>query len=201
MAGCDCKVEPGGGAQKRVLVSLLAINAAMFITEIVCGVVADSTGLIADSLDMLADALVYGISLYAVGRESSVKVRAARLSGVFQITLAAGVLVDVARRWLYGSEPESGFMLAVGGVALAANLTCLKLISKHREGEVHMRASWIFSKNDVLANLGVIIAGISVRFSGSRWPDLMIGFLIAALVFRGGVAILKDARAALPVLE
>ena len=86
-------------------------------------------------------------------------------------------------------------MIAVGSVALIANAICLRLVYKHRQGEVHMRASWIFSKNDVVANLGVIVGGLLVAYTGSSYPDLIIGLLIAAIVVRGGVHIFKDASA------
>jgi len=194
MSNCDCH-EAGNEIQERsVLWALLAINGGMFLVEIVLGILADSTGLVADSLDMLADASVYGIALWAVGRASSAKQGAARFSGWFQIALALGVLIDIVRRFIYGSDPDFWFMLGVGVAALIANVTCLALLAKHRKGEVHMRASWIFSKNDVIANTGVILAGALVHFTGTRWPDLAIGLLIAIVVFRGGIAILKDTR-------
>jgi Co/Zn/Cd efflux system component len=104
-------------------------------------------------------------------------------------------MVDIIRRFVGGSEPVSSLMLIISCVALAANLFCLYLISKERTGEVHMRASWIFSKNDVLANLGVIIAGALIYFTGSRWPDLIIGSIITIVVLRGGFQILKEAKA------
>lgn len=194
MAGCGCEVEIKDREQSRVLVILLAINAVMFVVELVFGVLSQSTALIADSLDMLADATVYAIGLYAVGKAAIKKVNAAHLSGIFQMLLGVSVLIDVLRRWFYGSEPESFLMLVVGAVALVANIICVILISKHREGEVHMRASWIFSKNDVIANIGIIIAGALVYFMDSRYPDLIIGLLITLLVLRGGVLIVKDAR-------
>ena len=193
MGNCDCHDEASNIDQRSVLVALLIINGFMFVAEFVCGLVADSTGLIADSLDMLADATVYGIALRAVGRTSATKISAARWSGIFQITLACGLLIDIVRRLLFGSDPDSWFMWSVGLVALAANVICLAILSKHRKGEVHMRASWIFSKNDVLANVGVIIAGVLVYALGNRWPDLAIGLLVAAVVLRGGVQILRDA--------
>ena len=171
----------------------MLINAAMFLVEIGVGIVSESTALIADSLDMLADATVYGIALYAVGRSALVKIKAAHLSGMFQILLGLSVLVEVTRRLIWGSEPESWLMMPVGVLALAANTACLMLIAKHRRGEVHMRASWIFSKNDVIANLGIIAAGILVHVLDSRFPDLVIGAAIAILVVRGGVSIVKDA--------
>lgn len=190
----DCHIEVRDAEQRRVLIVLLAINAMMFVAELSLGIVADSSGLIADSLDMFADALVYGLSLYAVGRPAWQKTRAARLSGWFQIMLALGMAADVVRRIVYGSEPVSALMMGVGALALVANIVCLKLISKHRDGGVHMRASWIFSTNDVLANLGVILAGALVWTTGLRWFDYAIGLVIFVLVLRGGFAILREAR-------
>ncbi len=194
MSGCGCDIEIKNKEQRRVLILLLAINGVMFMAEMVAGIIADSTALIADSLDMLADATVYAIGLYAVGRSLLVKAKAAHISGIFQIVLGLGVLFDIVRRTVVGSEPESTMMIIVGIVALIANTVCLMMIYKHRQGEVHMRASWIFSKNDVIANLGVISAGFLVAYTGSSYPDLFIGLIIAAIVIRGGIHIIKDAK-------
>ncbi|MCF6325608.1 MAG: cation transporter [Gammaproteobacteria bacterium] len=194
MSGCGCDIEIKDKAQREVLIWLLAINGVMFIVEISAGIIADSTALIADSLDMLADAAVYAIGLYAVGRSLLVKVKAAHISGVFQIVLGLGVLFEIIRRTVVGSEPESMMMIMVGMVALIANTICLVLIYRHRQGEVHMRANWVFSKNDVIANLGVISAGLLVAYTGSFWPDLIIGLIIAAIVIRGGLHIVNDAN-------
>ena len=193
MSGCGCS-EAADQMQGRVLKTLLAINAMMFLVELVLGFMAESAGLLSDSLDMLADALVYGIALSAVGGAAAAKQRAARWSGVFQIVLGLGVLGEVVRRLIYGSEPQSLLIIGVGFVALLANLICLALIAKHRNGEAHMRASWIFSANDVLANLGVILSGALVWWFGSYIPDLIAGTAIAALVIYGGVRILRDSR-------
>jgi len=122
-------MEARNEQERRTLRIVLGINAVMFLFEIVLGWLAQSTGLIADSLDMLADALVYAISLYAVGRAEVLKDRAARLSGMLQMVLAVLVLVDVLRRFLYGSEPVSLLMMGVGAVALVANSVCLALIA------------------------------------------------------------------------
>ena len=195
MAGCGCEMEARNEQERRTLRIVLGINAAMFLFEIVLGWWAQSTGLIADSLDMLADALVYAISLYAVGRAELLKDRAARLSGLLQMGLAVLVLADVLRRFVYGSEPASMMMMAVGAVALVANSICLALIARHRDGGVHMRASLTFSANDVIANLGVIVSGGLVWLLGSRYPDLLIGTAIAALVLYGGIRILREVAA------
>ncbi len=180
--------------EKRVLVALFAINLLMFIFEFMVGLMIDSTALVADSLDMLADSTVYVISLSAVGRSIYDKKRAAFLSGAFQVVLGTAVLADIVRRIVVGSHPDPLFMVAVGLCALVANTLSVYIIYKHRKGEVHMRASWIFSRNDVIANIGVIAAGIFVFLLGSRWPDLVIGLVISAIVIRGGIGIMKDAR-------
>jgi Co/Zn/Cd efflux system component len=143
---------------------------------------------------MLADATVYAIGLYAVGRSPLTKIRAAHTSGLFQILLGAGVAVDALRRLILGSEPGSLMMVLVGMAALVANVICLRLIARHREGEVHMRASWIFSKNDVIANLGIIGGGVLVYLLDSRYPDIIVGLMISAVVIRGGVHIMADTR-------
>ena len=193
MSGCGCDPEINDQEQGRVLKALLAINAVMFFIEIAVGTLSESTALIADSLDMLADAAVYGIGLYATGKPALAKVKAAHLSGLFQILLGVVVVGDVIRRFVIGSEPDSLLMVAVGSVAALANITCLKLISKYRAGEVHMRASWVFSRNDVIANLGVIVAGCLVYLLSSRVPDLVIGLAIAMVVVQGGIHIVIDA--------
>jgi Co/Zn/Cd efflux system component len=192
MSACPCD-EPEG-LERRTLRTLLAVNAAMFLVEALAGWFGDSTGLLADSLDMLTDASVYGVALYAVGRSPRLQSAAATTSGIVQIALGLGVLAEVIRRYAYGSEPVSLLMMTVGAVALAANVACLTLIAKHRQGGVHMRASWICSTNDVIANLGVILSGGLVLLLGAQWPDLAIGAIIAALVVRGGVRILAEAR-------
>ena len=193
MTNCGCEFDAESGGQRRVLIILLAINGFMFSVEVVCGVVAESMGLIADSLDMLADAAVYGIGLYAVGKAAKYKICAARLSAMFQIVLGLVISVEIIRRVIWGSEPEPLYMILVSIFALIANVTCLKLISRSRDGEVHMRASWIFSRNDVIANIGVILSGSVVYALDTRWPDLVIGAIIVSVVVRGGLSILKDA--------
>ena len=196
MADCGCGSEQADKLERKTLMALLAINAFMFVTEIILGWMAESAGLIADSLDMLADAGVYGLSLFAVGKGIQMQSKAASISGVLQIILGLGVLLEVFRRLLFGSEPESLLIMCVGAVALIANVYCLVLISRHRDSGVHMRASWIFSTNDVIANLGVIISGGLVWVFGSRYPDLIVGAIISAVVVRGGLKILKEANQA-----
>ena len=178
-------------SEAQVLRLLLGINALMFFVEFTTGWLAQSTGLIADSLDMFADAGVYGLALYAVGRDASRKMTAARMSGWFQLALAIGALCEVLRRFVFGSEPVAPAMMSMATVALVANVTCLLLLARHRHGGVHMKASWIFSANDVLANIGVIVAGVAVTLTDKNYPDLIIGTAIALLVMNGARRILR----------
>ena len=139
--GCGCAAEQAVWLERRTLWIVLAINAALFVLQLGFGLRPRSTGLIADSLDRLADAAVYALSLLAAGRSILEQRRAAGVSGLMQIALAGWVLVDVVRRWLHGSEPLSSWMIAIGALALLANLLCLVLVSRQREGGGYMRAS------------------------------------------------------------
>lgn len=195
----NVQVEPPSATQNAaetsVLQKVFALNAIMFLVEIIAGFFAQSTGLIADSLDMFADAAVFALSLYAVGKARQLKVRAARLSGYFQMVLALGALAEVVRRAVFGSEPEAYSMMIISAIALAANLASMWIFQKHRNGEVHMKASWIFLTNDVIANAGVILAGALVLFTKSYVPDLVVGAIIALIVLSGAIRILKSTKA------
>lgn len=194
MTSCDCEIEIKNHQQIKVLLALIGINLLMFLIEISLGILSETTALIADSLDMLADASVYGVGLYAVGRSPLIKINAAQASGVIQTILGVTVSLDVIRRLIWGSNPESNIMISIGIMSLLANLICLLLISKYRHNDVHMRASWIFSKNDVIANVGIIISGGLVYLLNSRIPDLIIGMIISIIVINGGLHIIRDAH-------
>lgn len=166
----------------------------MFLIEVGIGWFAQSTALLADSLDMLADASVFAIAFFAVGRSARFKAQAAFSTGIFQLVLGFAVAGDVLRRFLYGSEPKSAFMIGIGLLALCANLLCMALLQKHRSGEVHIRASWIFTKNDALANLGTVVGGLLVSVTKTALPDLVLGLIICAVVVLGGIEIVRDAH-------
>lgn len=180
-------------SQKKLLWSVLGINFAFFIIEITTGIISKSMGLIADSLDMLADSFVYGISLFAVGGTLIKKKRIAKLAGYFQITLAIIGFVEVLRRF-FGTEklPDFSTMIIVSILALIANGICLYILQKSKSKEqAHMKASMIFTSNDVIINIGVIIAGFSVNWLNSNKPDLIIGTIVFILVVQGAIRILK----------
>ena len=168
----------------------------MFVAEVVAGVLGHSTGLIADGLDMLADASAYAIALVAVGRSASFKANAATLSGALLLVLGLGVLLDVARRVTSGEPPEGLLMVGVAAIALAANATVLRLLSKQRRDEVHIRATWIFTRVDVIANAAVVVAGLAVYLTGIRYFDLAVGAAIGAYVTKEALEILRHSREA-----
>lgn len=180
-------------SQKKLLWTVLGINFAFFLIEMTTGIVSKSMGLVADSLDMLADSFVYGISLFAIGGTLTRKKRIAKLAGYFQISLAIIGFVEVLRRF-FGAEklPDFSTMIIVSIFALMANGICLYLLQKSRsKEEAHMKASMIFTSNDVIINFGVITAGILVSLLNSNKPDLIIGIIVYALVIQGAIRILK----------
>ncbi len=184
-------LKAGVTSEARTLKIVLGINAGMFAAEAVAAVLADSSALLADSLDMFADAAVYGLALYGVHRSQSGQLKAARMSGWLQLLLAIGALLEVVRRAAFGSEPESLLMGGVAAVALVANVTCMWLLARHRHGGAHMRASWIFTTNDVIANAGVIAAAVITHATASNLPDLVIAAVIGGVVLRGAMRILR----------
>ncbi len=194
MSGC-CAHEAVEQRQRQLLWVVLTLNATMFVVEFIAGWLAHSTSLLADSLDMLADAVVYGISLYAVGRAVSLKARAALTNGWLQLTLSLVVLGDVARRLLSDSTPEPMMMSVVSLMALAVNITCFAMLYRFRSGDINLKASWICSRNDMMANVGVMIAALLVSSTGQAWPDLLVGTLIAAIVMRSAIQIIREASA------
>lgn len=183
-------------AARRVLRIALGLNASMFIVGVTAGVIARSSGLIADGLDMLADAIAYAIALAAAGRTSLFKASAARTSGFVLFALGIGVFGDVGRRILTGEPPEGWIMIAVASVALLVNANVLRMLSKQRSQEVHFRATVIFTRVDVIANVAVIISGITVIATGFRYVDLAVGAAIGAYIVKEALEILEEAREA-----
>ena len=184
--------------QRRVLVAVLAINAVMFVLEFGAGIVAGSTALMADATDMLGDALVYAVSLYALARSDRWKAGAALFKGVFILALGVGIALNVIAKVQSGVPPSSTLMLVFGALALAANLACLRLLWRFRAQDVNMASTFECSRNDVISNLGVLVAAALVAGLASPWPDLVIGSAIALLFVRSA---LRTIAAATPQLR
>lgn len=192
MDQCCAAVAPGGYPQ-RVLRAVFAVNAAMFAAELTAGLLARSTALLADSVDMLGDAVVYGVSLAVVARGPAWQARAALLKGGIMAAFALGVGVEVGLKLARGAVPAADVMGGVGLAALAANLLCLALLARCRDRDLNMRSAWLCSRNDVLADLGVLVAAALVGLTGAAWPDIAVGLAIAALFTGSAVDVLRDA--------
>lgn len=185
-------IVESSNVQAKLLWSVLIINFGFFLIEMTTGVISKSMGLVADSLDMLADSFVYGLSLWAVGSTILRKKRVARWSGYFQITLALVGIIEVTRRFISSEAmPDYRIMIGVSIFALIANAVCLLLLQKSKSNEAHMKASMIFTSNDVIINSGVILAGVLVLLTNSKYPDLIVGAIVFLIVVRGARRILK----------
>jgi len=178
--------------EKKTLWIVLLINISFFAIEIVTGLVSYSMGLVADSLDMLADSIVYGLALSAAGGTALRKNNTAKYAGFLQIILAIIGFAEVIRRFA-GIEkiPDFNIMIFISILALTANIICLYLLQKDKSKEVHMKASLIFTSNDVIINSGVITAGILVNLLNSGYPDLIIGAIVFLIVVTGAYRILQ----------
>lgn len=188
----DWQSATSNDVQTKLLWVVLLINFGFFLIEIIAGLISGSMGLVADSLDMLADAFVYGLSLWAVGSFIQRKQKVAAWSGYLQLLLALIGLVEVVRRF-FGTNafPDYRTMIVVSVFALLANAICLYLLQKSKSNEAHMKASMIFTSNDIIINAGVIVAGLLVLFTNSKYPDLIIGSFVFLIVLRGASRILK----------
>lgn len=197
MSDCGCEVgEAKTADDRRVLRIAFLLNVIMFFAGTIAGLIAQSSSLLADALDMLADASAYGIALMAIQRGALFKARASLLTGALLLLLGAGVLADVARRGLAGSSPQSLVMIATATVSLVVNATVLRMLGRFRQGEVHLRATWIFTRADVIANAAVILSGVLVLTTHFAWLDLVVGAGIGLYVIKEAVEILREAREA-----
>lgn len=194
MADCGCRSIATTKAERQILMIALLLNATMFIVGLIASMLSQSTALLADSFDMLADALAYFLGLLAVGRAMHFKTTIAQISGILLVLLGAGVLFEVCRRAWFGSTPESSIMIIVAILSLIVNMLVLRLLRKFRHGEVHLRATWIFTRADIIANLGVIASGILIIMTKSHYPDLIVGFAIGIYVIKEAIEILKESQ-------
>lgn len=179
---------------RRVLWTVLAINAAMFAIEIGAGVAAGSASLQADALDFLGDAGNYAISLFVVGMALRYRATAALAKGATMAVFGVWVLSVTAWHALHGTLPSAITMGGVGVAALVANAASFWLLWKHRTGDANMRSAWICTRNDVLGNLAVLLAALGVFGTGTGWPDIIVAAIMAVLALQGASVVISQAR-------
>lgn len=188
-----CEIDALRGRQSSTLKIVLGINALMFIIELAAGLLGNSIALVADSLDMLGDALVYGFSLYVVTRGTAMKAWAALLKGGIMAAFGLFVLGQAIYRIAFPQLPVVEAIGATGLLALAANCMCFYLLWRHRADDINMSSVWLCSRNDIIANISVLFAAVGVWLSHSGWPDIVVGFALAALFLRSALHVLREA--------
>ena len=177
--------------QRRVLIVVMLINLAMFAVEFGGGLIARSSALMADSVDMLGDAFVYALSLYALHRGARWEAGAAIVKGALICAFGIAIMFEIADKLVNGVPPSSTLMLVFGGLALVANLICLALLWRFRKANVNMSSTFECSRNDVISNVGVLIAAAAVAATASPWPDIIVGGIIAALFLKSAVHVIR----------
>jgi cation diffusion facilitator family transporter len=188
-----CEIDKLREGQRSTLRAVLGINVAMFVIEVVAGLLAGSTALLADSLDMLGDALVYAFSLYVVARNDAWKAGSALLKGTIMGAFGLFVLGHAGYKLFHPQVPHVEAVGLIGLLALAANSVCLILLWRHRAADVNMRSVWLCSRNDIIANTSVLVAAGGIWLTDSQWPDLWIGLGIAALFLQSSLRVIRDA--------
>ena len=179
--------------QSVTLKIVLGINVVMFAVELTAGLLANSISLLADSLDMLGDALVYGFSLYVVAQSARMKAISALLKGSIMAVFGLFVLGQAIYRTMYPQVPVFEAIGSIGLLALAANSLCLVLLWRHRVDDINMNSAWLCSRNDIVANVSVLFAAIGVWLTGSGWPDILVGLVLAAIFLHSALFVLRDA--------
>jgi cation diffusion facilitator family transporter len=201
---CETKAEELHGQRrkhKNILVVILLINAVLFLVEGAAGLLAHSTALLADSLDMLGDSLVYAFSLYVLSRSTEWKAKAALLKGIIMALFGIGVLAEVVYKISTAAVPTAETMGIIGALVLLGNGFCFLLLFRHRSDDLNMRSTWLCSRNDIIANLSVLVAAIGVKAFDASWPDIVVGVAIAALFLKSAFTVLRESFLELRILR
>lgn len=181
-------------AYKRALWIVVLLNAGYGVVEMVGGFLAGSQALKADALDFVGDGLISWLGLMAIGWGLAARAKAALLQGIFLGLLGLGVFAATVYRVFVLHTPEAELMGAFGAVALVVNVLAAVVLLPHRSGDANVRAVWLFSRNDAIGNVAVVIAAGLVAWTGTAWPDLAVAVVIAGLFLQSAVSIIRDAR-------
>ncbi|WP_119394065.1 cation transporter [Salinibius halmophilus] len=180
---------------KKILWIVIAINASMFVVEMLGGALAGSQALKADALDFLGDALTYGISLWAIGKSLSFRANAALLKGASLLLMGAWVLASTIYQFFILQAPVAPVMGSIAVMALLANVTSVLLLMRYKDGDANVRSVWLCSRNDAISNVLVIAASVAVFVTASAWPDLIVAVIMAFIFTRSAMQIIRQALA------
>lgn len=190
----EAQLDPGNKKERRTLIQVLLINFSQVALAGIVGFIVSSSGLLGTALDSAGDMAVYLVSLYAVGKSVRAKAGAATFSGIFLIGVGVLLLIDVIQKFTEGSEPVGWAMIIVAIINTASNYWIVRLLKREKQAGVHIKASIIFTDNDMWINLGIIVSGLGVMILKSSIPDLVAGVIVVGISIWGGIHILKDAR-------
>ena len=197
MTDCSCQATAtacatsSDRALRRVLWIVMALNAALFVAEFSVGLWAHSSALMADSLDALGDAGIYLLTLVVLTGSVRARAGASLLKGALQGAFGLFVIIEVVRRAISGETPDAGLMTVMSLVALTVNVTAFALLTRFRNEDLNLRSVWLCSRNDLANNLGVLAAAGLVAWTGTRWPDLVVGLLVATLFLQTSFTVLR----------
>lgn len=182
--------------QRNILWVVLALNAIMFFVEVYAGLVAHSSAVLADSLDMLGDALVYGLSIWSLTKTTLWKGRVSQVKGAIMAFLAFVVIGESLWKVVAPVEIKGSLMLGIGILALVVNTACFMMLNRHKKDGINLRSAWICSRNDLLANTGVIVGGLLVMATASKWPDIIIALAIGCYILKSSFEVIKESKMA-----
>lgn len=180
-------------AQRRVLWSVLAINAATFVMVVAASWWSGSSALLSGGLDNLGDALTYALSLAVVGASTQAKARVAIFKAALILAAAVGVGVQILWHLAHPSTPvfETMGLAALGN--LAANGLCLALLAPYRNGDVNMASAWECSRNDVVEGCAVLAAAGAVGLVHAGWPDRLVAAGLLVMFLRSAWRVFRNA--------
>ncbi len=202
MAGCATDLSaPVLRAQRWALGAVLAINLAMFVTEVVAGWSAESVALQADALDFFGDSVNYAVALFVLARSLAWRAGTAMAKGLVMAGFGVFILGASLYHALAGSAPEAFVMGWVGVLALLANVVSALILYRFRGGDANLRAVWLCSRNDAIGNLAVLAAALGVFATGTAWPDLAVGLIMSALALWAGQSVIRQSRAELRAVK
>lgn len=176
---------------------VVAINATMFVVEVLAGAIADSQALRADALDFLGDAATYGLSLAVIGTPAKTRANAAPLKGISLAIMAVWVLGSTIYQTLILGVPKAEDMNAIGALALCAKIASVLILMLYAEGDTNVRSVWLCSRNDAIGNVAAMAAALAVWGTTTAWTDLIVAAIMARLFFWSSVQIVRQNRSVL----
>lgn len=177
---------------KRILWSVIFINATLFFVEMFAGYQAGSQALKSDALDFLADSLTYGLSLAVIGHSNQIRARAALFKAISLFGIGGFVFTHTLYRSLFQTTPQAELMGIIGILALLANVVSVLLLMRYKDGDANVKSVWMCSRNDAIGNIAVMLASLAVFTTGSAWPDLVVAFAMSGLFLHSAQIILRQ---------